>query len=234
MDVNSNKYTYFFATIMVIIVAVLLSGLFLSLKPFQDANVEQEKRQEILKSIGVNVSREESTEAFSQYIKQSLVIQNGEVVSEDAEKAFTIDMAKAVKKPEAEREVPLYIAEKDGEKIYIVPMRGAGLWGPIWGNLAIKSDGNTVLGATFGHKGETPGLGAEIATDVFQNQFPNKQIMEGDKFTSISVIKSGTGSQPSHEVDGISGGTITSTAVDVMLEDCLKPYVGYFQNLNNN
>ena len=234
MDVNSNKYTYFFATVMVVVVAVLLSGLFLSLKPYQDANVEQEKRQDILKSIGVNVTRSEAIDVYDQYIKRSVVIKNGAIVSEDPSIAFNIDMAKAVKADVTEREVPLYVAEKDGSTYYIVPMRGTGLWGPIWGNLALKDDGNTVLGATFGHKGETPGLGAEIATDIFQDQFPDKQIMEGNSFTSISVIKSGIGSQPSHEVDGISGGTITSNAVDVMLEDCLQPYVGYFQNLNNN
>jgi Na+-transporting NADH:ubiquinone oxidoreductase subunit C len=234
MDVNSNKYTYFFATVMVVVVAVLLSGLFLSLKPYQDANVEQEKRQDILKSIGVNVTRSEAIDVYDQYIKRSVVIKNGAIVSEDPSIAFNIDMAKAVKADVTEREVPLYVAEKDGSTYYIVPMRGTGLWGPIWGNLALKDDGNTVLGATFGHKGETPGLGAEIATDIFQDQFPDKQIMEGNSFTSISVIKSGSGYQPSHEVDGISGGTITSNAVDVMLEDCLQPYVGYFQNLNNN
>lgn len=220
-----------FATVMVVVVAVLLSTLFLALKPMQDANVEQEKRQEILKSIGVNVSRSEAKTAYENYIKEAVIIKNGEVVSEDAERAFNINMAKAVKIDLEEREVPLYIAEKDGNKYYIVPMRGTGLWGPIWGNLALKSDGNTVLGTTFGHKGETPGLGAEIATEVFQDQFPNKQIMEGNSFTSIRVIKKGKGSSPEHEVDGISGGTITSKGVDAMIMDCLQPYIGYFKNV---
>lgn len=231
MDVNSNKYTYFFATIMVVLVAVILSGLFLALKPAQDANIEQEKRQSILKSIGVDVERSEATEAFKSYIKQSVVIKDGQIVSEDADLAFNIDMAVAVKMPLTEREVPLYIAEKDGETFYVLPMRGTGLWGPIWGYMALKSDGSTVAGATFDHKAETPGLGAEISTPSFQDQFPGKSIMEQESFTSISVIKPGKNVNPQHEVDGISGGTITSTGVDKMLKDCLEPYVGYLKNV---
>jgi len=231
MDVNSNKYTYFFATIMVVLVAVLLSGLFLALKPMQDANIEQEKRQSILKSIGVEVDRSEAADAFKTYITQSLVIKNGEVVSEDANKAFTIDMAKAVKNASADREVPLYVAEKDGQTFYVLPLRGTGLWGPIWGYMAIESDGSTIAGANFDHKGETPGLGAEIANAEFQEQFTGKSIMDGASFTGITVIKPGKNVNPQHEVDGISGGTITSVGLHNMLGDCLQSYVGYFSKL---
>lgn len=231
MDVNSNKYTYFFATVMVVVVAVLLSSLFLALKPMQDANVSKEKRQDILKSIGVMVERSEAEAEFKNYITQSLVIKNGLVVEKPSTQAFDIDMAKAVKVDIAEREVPLYVAEKDGETFYIVPMRGSGLWGPIWGYTAFKSDGNTISGVTFGHAKETPGLGAEIATPMFMDQFPTKSIMNNGSFTSIRVVKKGTGTKP-YQVDGVSGGTITSNAVDVMLMNCYEPYVGYFQSLN--
>ncbi len=231
MNVNSNKYTYLFATVLVVVVAVLLSSLFIALKPIQDKNVVQEKRQDILKSVGVLVDRSESEEAFAKYVSKSVVVKNGVVVSEDPTIAFEIDMAKAVKVDVADREVPLYIAEKDGETFYILPMRGAGLWGPIWGYLALKSDGNTVAGATFGHKGETPGLGAEIALDGFQGQFPGKKIMDGSTFMSISVIKPGKNVNPVYEVDGVSGGTITSVGVDNMIRNCLQPYVGYFEKL---
>lgn len=231
MDVNSNKYTYFFATIMVVLVAVLLSSLFLALKPMQDENIVQEKRQSILKSIGVDVDRSEASEAFKTYITQSLVVKNGEVISEDANLAFNIDMAKAVKNSSAEREVPLYVAEKEGKTFYVLPLRGTGLWGPIWGYIAMESDGSTVAGANFDHKGETPGLGAEIANSEFQDQFTGKTIMEGGSFTSISVIKPGKNVNPQHEVDGISGGTITSVGLHNMLDDCLQSYVGYFSNL---
>jgi Na+-transporting NADH:ubiquinone oxidoreductase subunit C len=230
MNVNSNGYTYTFATVLVVLVAVLLSGASLGLKETQEANISQEKKQSILSSIGVAVDRGASDEAFETYIKKSLTLQGGKVVSEDATAAFEIDMATAIKTGNMERSVPLYVAEKEGETYYIVPLRGKGLWGPIWGYLSLASDGNTVVGATFGHKGETPGLGAEIVYDKFTDQFKNKQISEGGVFQSISVVKAGT-SAGNYMVDGISGGTITSNGVNDMLSDCLAPYAEYFKNI---
>ena len=230
MNVNSNTYTYTFATVMVVLVAVLLSGASLGLKSKQASNISQEKKQSILASIGIEVDRSESDEAFGEYIKQSLTLQGGTVVSEDASAAFNIDMAAAIKTGNMDRSVPLYVAEKDGETYYIIPMRGKGLWGPVWGYLALESDGNTVVGATFDHKSETPGLGAEITTPMFTDQFPGKKISEAGMFKSISVVKAGT-SAGDYAVDGISGGTITSNGVNDMLSDCLTPYAQYFKNI---
>lgn len=227
MDVNSNKYTYTFALVMVVVVALLLSSASIGLKSYQEANIEQEKQQDILKSIGINVQRSEAPAGFEKYITEQLIIQDGKVVESETS-AFNIDMAAAVAKSNVERQVPLYVADKDGEKFYIIPLRGKGLWGPIWGYISLKEDGSTVYGTTFGHKGETPGLGAEITTDAFQAQFADKQIMDGGNFVSVEVVK--TGAQNNHQVDGISGGTITSVGVGNMLEDCLKPYVQYFEN----
>ncbi|MGB1113011.1 MAG: NADH:ubiquinone reductase (Na(+)-transporting) subunit C [Schleiferiaceae bacterium] len=230
MNVNSNAYTYTFATVMVVLVAVLLSGASLGLKSKQASNISQEKKQSILASIGIEVDRSESDAAFGEYIKQSLTLQGGTVVSEDASAAFDIDMAAAIKAGNMERSVPLYVAEKEGDTYYIIPMRGKGLWGPVWGYLALESDGNTVVGATFDHKSETPGLGAEITTPMFTDQFPGKKISEAGMFKSISVVKAGT-SAGDYAVDGISGGTITSNGVNDMLTDCLAPYAEYFKNI---
>ena len=230
MNVNSNAYTYTFATVMVVVVAVLLSGASLGLKSKQAANVSQEKKQSILASIGIEKDRSESDAAFDQFVKKSLTLQGGEIISEDASAAFDIDMAAAIKVGNMDRQVPLYVAEKDGETFYIVPMRGKGLWGPVWGYLALESDGNTVVGATFDHKSETPGLGAEITTPMFTEQFPGKKISEAGQFQSISVVKAGT-SNGDYMVDGISGGTITSNGVNDMLSDCLAPYASYFKNI---
>jgi len=229
MNVNSNAYTYTFATVMVILVAVLLSGASLGLKTKQASNISQEKKQSILASIGIEVDRSESDVAFEKYIDQSLTLKGGAVVSEDASAAFDIDMAAAIKLDNLERSVPLYVANKEGEKFYIIPVRGKGLWGPVWGYVALESDGNTVVGATFDHKSETPGLGAEITTPMFTDQFPGKKISEAGMFKSISVVKAGT-SQGDYAVDGISGGTITSNGVHDMLADCLVPYADYFKN----
>ena len=230
MNVNSNAYTYTFATVMVVLVAVLLSGASLGLKSKQASNISQEKKQSILASIGIEVDRSESDAAFGEYIKQSLTLEGGTVVSEDASAAFDIDMAAAIKAGNMDRSVPLYVAEKEGDTFYIIPMRGKGLWGPVWGYLALEKDGNTVVGATFDHKSETPGLGAEITTPMFTDQFPGKKISEAGMFKSISVVKAGT-SAGDYAVDGISGGTITSNGVNDMLTDCLAPYAEYFKNI---
>ena len=146
----------------------------------------------------------------------------GEVVSTDREIGFNVDMAGAIKADNMDREVPMYVANKGGENYYIIPLRGKGLWGPVWGFVSLESDGNTVVGANFGHKSETPGLGAEITTPIFTDQFPGKKISEAGLFQSISVVKQGT-SAGDYMVDGISGGTITSNGVNDMLADCLAP-----------
>lgn len=228
MNVNSNSYTYTFALILVIVVAALLAGAASVLKPFQQANIELEKKQNILKSIGVVVERNEAEAPFDKMITE-YVIKGGSIVEAPEVAAFDIDMAKAIKVVPADREVPLYIAVKEGEKFYILPLRGKGLWGPIWGYIALEADGQTIAGATFDHKGETPGLGAEIATDVFQDQFLGKSIFENGNYAPIMVMK-GTASGD-HQVDGISGGTITSVGLEAMLDDCIQPYKNYLKTV---
>ena len=114
-------------------------------------------------------------------------------------------------------------------------MRGVGLWGPIWGNIAFESDFNTIAGATFDHKGETPGLGAEINTSWFEDEFKGKTIFdEQGKFVSVNVVKGGAGENAPHAVDAISGGTITSNGVKDMLLTGLDNYVPYIKKNNNN
>jgi len=228
MNVNSNSYTYTFALILVVVVAALLAGAASMLKPFQQSNIQLEKKQNILKSVGVIVDRNEADAPFEKMITE-YVIKGGNIVESPEVAAFDIDMSKAVKLTPDSREVPLYIADKDGEKFFILPLRGKGLWGPIWGYVALKSDGKTIAGATFDHKGETPGLGAEISTDAFQDQFLGKSIFEGGSYAPITVMK-GTASGD-HQVDGISGGTITSVGLEDMLDDCIQPYKNYLKTV---
>jgi len=132
--------------------------------------------------------------------------------------------------------IPLLVSELNGAKTYIIPLRGAGLWGPIWGNIAVQDNFSTVIGVTFGHKGETPGLGAEIDTKDFQAQFVGKEIFENGKFQSIRVVKGGivnlSENMKIHGVDAISGGTITSDAVSAMLINCLENYVPFITKNN--
>ena len=161
MDANKNSYTFSFAAVMVVLVATLLSVAAISLKPFQDKNVEAEKKQNILSTLGIEVSREDAAKVYKERITTSYVLNSeGAVVDGDA---FTVDLGVELKKPVDQQVFPVFEGEKNGQKSYILPMRGKGLWGPIWGYLALEDDMSTVSGAVFDHKSETPGLGAEIS-----------------------------------------------------------------------
>ncbi len=211
---------------MVIVVASLLSIAATSLKPFQEKNIELEKKSDILSSIGV--IGEDPELLFDEYITDQLVIQNGLVVSSEIT-AFDIDLEEAVKESNSSRKVPLFKAQKNGDTFYVIPMRGTGLWGPIWGYVSLKGDGNTILGASFDHEKETPGLGAEISTPIFEDQFPDK-ILFSSLRDGIEVRKGDASGY--QQVDGISGGTITSVGVQTMFEDCLIPYKSFLLNLS--
>jgi len=130
-------------------------------------------------------------------------------------------------------EYPLYVCEKEGKTYYIIPLRGKGLWGPLYANIAFEDDMNTIFGANFSHDKETPGLGAEIATSKFADQFIGKTIFDSDmNFVSVKVVKGGVANSNInilHGVDAISGGTITSNGVTNMIKDCLENYVEYIK-----
>lgn len=230
MDKNSNAYTFIFAIIIVTIIAGSLAFTATNLKPAQEANVKAEKMQKILSTIGVEVDRTAAEENFSKYIKGQLALKADGTVDADVN-AFNIGLKNEIKKSETEQRYPLYVAEKDGEKFYVVPLYGAGLWDAIWGYIALGADKNTIVGANFDHKGETPGLGAEITTDWFQVQFKGKKILdESNNFVSVAAIKGGAKQGDTHGVDAISGGTITSNGVSDMLKERLANYLPYFKN----
>ena len=178
MDVNKNSYTFLFAILMVIVVAALLSTAAIQLKPFQDVNIVLEKKQNILSSVGVNILRDSANIIYPKYIKDELVLNSAGNIVEGS--AFDLDLSVELKKEKSEQLLPLFISEFDNEKKYIIPLRGKGLWGPIWGFIALESDLNTVFGAVFDHKAETPGLGAEINQDFFQDPFQGKNIFDID------------------------------------------------------
>lgn len=248
----SNRYIYIYSSVLVIIVAAVLSSATSLLKPMQDRNIRTEKMMNILKSVRIEVEKSEADDMYNQYIiREEAINSKGEIVSvfENGQmttgdvRPFDIDLKvelhkldrlKAGKSSE-EPLFPVYICQKNGENYYIIPVLGRGLWGPIWGNLAFESDLNTLYGVTFDHKSETPGLGAEINTNSFQDQFQGKQIFEPDgEFTSIAVVKGGVQTMSAdrriHGVDAISGGTITSDGVGQMLKDSLSNYLLYIKN----
>ncbi len=238
MKKQSNLYIFVYSTIMVVVVAALLSLASTALRPFQQKNVETEKRIDILKSVGraeevlkAKNKHEAVGNEFDRVIVEQLVVnQTGEEV--DGVDPFTVNLKEEFAKPEAEQNLPVFIAEiDDGSTKYILPLRGRGLWGPIWGYLSLNDDLNTIYGASFAHQSETPGLGAEIANADFQEQFKGKKIFSNGKLVSVKVVKGGAPSDDPHGVDAVSGGTITSQGLEDMLIDCLKGYQEYFKKL---
>ncbi len=224
----SNRYVFLYASAMVVIVALVLSTAATLLKPLQDRNMRIEKMQNILSTIEVEASRADAIELFEQYIVESKVLNHqGEEIEGDA---FEVDLQDENRKAVEERMLPLFIAQMEGENFYIVPIRGTGLWGPIWGYLSFEQDLNTIAGANFDHSSETPGLGAEIADDFFEEQFKGKQIFDQEgEFKAVRVVKGGAPADDLHAVDGISGGTITSNGVTDMLYNGLQVYKPYFK-----
>jgi Na+-transporting NADH:ubiquinone oxidoreductase subunit C len=230
MDTNGNKYTFIYALVMVIVVAAVLAVAAIQLKPAQDKNFEIEKMQSVLKS--VNIEATQAADMFHKTFTEIYCVNSkGEKVEGDA---FNTDLKVEHSKPVEERKLPVYIADLgDKGKKFIIPLRGTGLWGPIWGYIAMNDDMKTIYGASFDHAGETPGLGAEINTKPFQQPFEGKSIFdESGKFISITVAKAGEISDPKSSVDAISGGTITSKAVQKMIYDDLVTYQEFFKTIN--
>jgi Na+-transporting NADH:ubiquinone oxidoreductase subunit C len=246
IDTEKNSYTVIFATIMVIVVGAILAGLASGLKPMVKANERYEKQQNILYAMGVNNNQSTADVEFiptdivegefDKYIKKQYVIQ-GDAVSEN-DQAFLIDIKKEATKakdPNYVRRLPLFIGEKDGEKIYIVPVRGKGLWDAIWGFVAMDKD-MTVQGVYFDHKGETPGLGANIKERFFMDDFSGEELLNGNEFKGIKVAKGNNDPKneikDDYEVDAIAGSTITGDGVTAMLKKDIQMYMSYFQTLN--
>ena len=235
MDKDSNKATFLFSSGLVVFIATLLSVTAISLAPYQAKNIRTEKMKNILTSISVNAETGDAEQLFNQYITKQIVLNNkGEEVTGDVT-AFDIDLKKEMDKIKIgktdEQRYPLFVCNKNGKSFYIIPVLGKGLWGPIWGYVSLEGDMNTIYGASFGHKSETPGLGAEIATEKFQQQFIGKKIFdESGNFVSVTVIKGGASSIDMHGVDAISGATITSNGVTEMFRRTFDNYIPYFKN----
>ncbi|MCF0181454.1 MAG: NADH:ubiquinone reductase (Na(+)-transporting) subunit C [Muribaculaceae bacterium] len=235
MNKNSNTYQIIYSAIMVVLVGAVLALIYMSLKPLQDENIANDKRKQILTALHVaTASDAEVKAAYEKYIVQDMLVSGtGEVVDTTAGCAFDVNMASNVKLAAADRKLPvLKCKTDDGSTKYVIPVYGAGLWGPIWGYIAIADDGSTVYGANFSHKGETPGLGARITEEFFLDAFKDKQLFKDSKFTNVEVVKKGQ--KPSNAgdyVDAITGATITSRGVSDMLKSGLAPYEAFLKTL---
>jgi Na+-transporting NADH:ubiquinone oxidoreductase subunit C len=237
MNRDSNKHTYIFAVLMVLSVAFVLSFTSESLKDLQNANVKKEKMQNILSSVGINVSRDESEDLYMDYISEELSLKSDGTIDDDID-AFDINLALEVKKDSDTQRFPLYIANVENEKFYVIPLRGAGLWAEIWGYIALKEDINTIKGVSFDHKSETAGLGAEITEDWFIDSFTDEKINDSQgNFVGVYLTKSNNDprneDKMDNEVDAISGATITGDGVSDMIIERVQNYLPYFNNISN-
>ena len=234
MDTNKNSYTIIYAAVMVIVVALLLALVSSGLKETQTTNVKLDKKKQILSALQINLEDQDVAALYDQYIVKELVVNTkAEILSEVRGQAFDIDVVKETAKPLEDRKLPVYVAQMEGQTKYIIPLRGAGLWGPIWGYVALNDDKNTVFGTYFSHASETPGLGAEIALPKFQQEFVGKHILnDRNEFVSIAVMKAGQNSDTQEQVDAISGGTITSKGVEAMLLNSIGQYEAFLNKSN--
>ena len=216
-DTSSNAYAIIYASIVVVIVAFLLAGVSSILRPMQDDNIRLDKKKQILASLNLRNLPDAAT-TYANVVKQEAVIDaTGAVTATEGGFEVTNDEVK-------EGKLPLYICDIDGDTKYVIPMTGNGLWGGIWGYVAVNNDGNTIYGVYFSHASETPGLGAEIAGDKFQTRFPGKSIIK-DGAVALGVTKKVV--DEDSEVNAISGATITCTGVNQMLKNTMEGYKAY-------
>lgn len=237
----STKYIYTFGLIMTVIVALVLAGFKTLTADVAARNEDIFNKRQILAAIAAPMAKagqdvdalsdDAVLELFDNQVEQTVINADGEIV--DGAMAIEVDMEQEKKKAEEERLYPLYTVNLDGSNYYIMSVRGSGLWDAIWGNIALENDLNTVAGVSFDHAGETPGLGAEIKDNQsWKNQFVGRKIYDDEgKFVSIIVRKGGARS-PEHEVDGLSGATVTADGVTKMLYTGLKAYEPFLQDMD--
>lgn len=239
---SDNSKIIMFTLAMTTVVALILGSLFFGLKPIHDKNQAISNKRAILNALGSNLpspvaelSDDEVLDLFKNNITQYVVKPTGELVEDKTLLAENVNLAVERKKSEADRLYPVFKYNNGKEDYYIISIRGNGLWDEIWGNIALKSDLTTIAGASFDHKGETPGLGAEIKDNKnFSLQFRDKKIFnKAGEFTSV-VVRKGGAQNPTYEVDGISGATVTCVGVSDMLANGISKYLPYFKNVKKH
>lgn len=247
INTDKNVYTVIFAGVMVVVVGSLLAFMASGLESRIKENERFEKQQNILYAMGVNKNVDESSVnfipadvvegEFEKYITKQIVIK-GDSILEDGE-AYLIDIKKqlALQAKGETPKLPLFIGEKDGKKNYIIPMYGKGLWDAIWGFIALDEN-MVVQGVFFDHKGETPGLGANINQRYFMDDFAGESIMKDTEYAGISVAKGNNDplnkEKDDNEVDALAGATITGNGVAAMIKESVNLYKDYLNQIRTN
>ncbi len=225
-NVNSTSYTIVYSLILAVVVSVVLALVAAVLHPYQERNQKLEKMNYILHALGVYLDDPDSVEAFYQRTIYEVVGRPSGEIEEGGRgpgPAFAVSIAQEYKVAPEERRLPVFIYLGESEPVFVLPMWGTGLWGPIWGYVALRADLKTIRGVVFDHKSETPGLGAEIATLQFQKQFEGKAAYDEEGNVLIRVVKP-TLVQQETDIEGLSGATMTTKGLDEMLREWLALY----------
>ena len=231
LDTNSDIYAIIYSAVVVVIVAFLLAGVSSLLSPKQQDNIRLDKKKQILASLNIKNVPDAAAE-YDNVIKSDPIINiDGNVVKENGGFEVANDAVE-------DSNLPLYVAEVNGAKKYIIPMTGNGLWGGIWGYIALNDDCNTIYGVYFSHASETPGLGAEIAGDKFQSRFTKdkdgnavvKKVYDEAGNVALAVEKGKGTAGENYHIDAVSGATITCSGLQTMLETKLAPYYNYLKS----
>jgi Na+-transporting NADH:ubiquinone oxidoreductase subunit C len=235
---QSNLYIILYAAAITVVCGGALAFASQALKPMQDANVELERKQNILATVMELKKGDDINAIYAAKVKESVITYDGNI--KQGVKAADVDIAKEYKKSPKDRLLPVYEfrSESDSTKIenVVLPLYGFGLWNDIWGFVAFKSDLNTIQGVKLQHKGETPGLGARIDSEEIQARFKGKTIFDQDVLKSVTMQK-GEGhdyANDPHKVDGMSGATLTGKGVNNMFVDYLTCYKSYLQKNQQN
>lgn len=221
INTNSNSYILLYSTGVVVVVAFLLAFVSMALKERSDANERTSRQKQILASLNIRPEANEVEAKFNDVVEQAIIVDNkGNVVKDSG--GFDVE-----RKEMSAQQLPVFICKVDGQRKYVLPLVGKGLWGSIWGYLAIDDDCETVYGAYFSHESETAGLGALIADEDFQSEFKGQKL-HSEAGELLSVVKKGSKkTSPTTQCDGISGATLTTNGVNNMLHDYLTMYAAY-------
>lgn len=244
IDTEKNSYTVIFAALMVVVVGSMLAFVASGLKPMIDENERFEKQQNILYAMGVNenqgdgdvsfVPTNQVEQEFSKFITQQLVLEGDKAVERDNAYLINVQKALAQAKSGGKAELPLLIGEKDGEKFYIIPMYGKGLWDAIWGYLSLDEN-MEIQDVFFDHKGETPGLGSNINQRFFMDDFQGELVVRGNTYVGVEVAKGNNDplnqDKEDYQVDALAGATITGNGVSAMIKESLKLYKPYLETI---
>ena len=243
MNTNNNVYTIVYTTIVVVIAAAILAIAAMALKPRQDANIKAETISQMLTAAGFSskedlakMGNDKVLSMYSDNVKTAFLI--------DAEGNKTGELETAVDDIELQDNLkvenkniasgkpslPVYVFEKDGAEINVLPVYGAGLWGPVWGYIAFNAECTEIVGAYFDHESETPGLGAKIKDEPwFREQFKGKTVNFAETGPSFSIVKGGAPKDNKSAVDAITGATMTCNGLDAALNTWFKAYMPFLQ-----